>query len=285
MSDNYTGIRSITTTSQNIDTLFKEGKISIWDKRIAWYQNMYVNLTSETDPQHTGVARVKGEELIKINPKLIAANIKPRNCEQLFALDALLDPEIELVVLTGGYGTGKTLLSIAGAIAGYEKKCYNQIILSKPMTQIGKHKLGTLPGEVGDKFNPYLVNYESNFRQICGRQMKLEDILDQYNMEFRPIQLFLGASFVDTFLIVDEGQNLENLEVGALLTRAGEGSKICIMGDYKQVHDQIDMRAQGLKRLVNDLRVKNSPLVAVVELQRCERGALASLMGTVFSGD
>jgi len=282
LSDNYQGFRVVNVDGKKIDDLFAVGKIPIWDKRIAWYQNMYVNLIDETNPQHTGVGRVVGEEVIKLNPKMQLAGVKSRNVEQLFALDALLDPKIELVILTGRAGTGKTLLAIAGAIDGYERKNYSQIILSKPMTQIGKHKIGTLPGEIADKFHPYLINYESNFKQICGKHMGLQDILEHYNIEFRPIQLFLGASFVDTFLIVDEAQNLENLEVGALLTRAGEGSKICIMGDYKQVHDQIDMRAQGIKKLVNDQQIKNSPLVATIELQHCERGALANLIGTVF---
>jgi PhoH-like ATPase len=282
LSDNYTGFKTVEVDGKKIDDLFAAGSVPIWDKRVAWYQNMYMTLVDEINPQHTGVARVCGEDLVKLSPRLQAAGVKSRNCEQLFALDALLDPTIELVVLTGGFGTGKTLLAIAGAIAGYEQKNYSQIILSKPMTQIGKHKIGTLPGEIADKFHPYLVNYESNFKQICGKHMGLQDVLEHYNIEFRPIQLFLGASFVDTFLIVDEAQNLENLEVGALLTRAGEGSKICIMGDYKQVHDQIDMKAQGIKKLVNDLRIKNSPLVAVIELQRCERSPLASLIGEVF---
>ncbi len=282
MSENYTGFKEFVTSGKNIDTLHSEGKLPIPDKRQAWYPNMYVILIDEINDQHTGLAKVKGDMLIRLNPKLQAGGIKARNAEQSFALDALLDPTIELVVLTGKAGSGKSLLALAGALTGYEKKQYNQIILSKPMTQIGKHKLGTLPGEVEEKFSPYLVNYESNFKQICGKQVKLEDVMSNYNIEFRPIQLFLGASYTETFLCIDESQNLENLEIGALLTRTGEGSKICIMGDYKQIHDQINIKQQGIRKLTNDLRIKNSPLVAVIELQKCERGLLASLIGDVF---
>lgn len=282
MSENYTGTRVVEVEADKINELYSKGSIEIWDKRQAWYPNLYLELIDITNPQHTALGKVKDGKIVKLDNKVKMAGLKPRNKEQVFAFDALLDSNIELVVLTGRFGSGKTLAALAAGIEQLEDNTYKKFILSKPMTQIGKHKLGTLPGEADQKFNPYLINYESNFQQIMDNDdLKLEDLLDQYAIEFRPIQLFLGASFRKTYLVVDEASNLETLELGALLSRAGEGSKIVIMGDYKQNHDQVNY--QGIKKLVNDTKIKNSPLTAVIELQKCERGALAQLIGDVFN--
>lgn len=284
MTTNYKGFREIIVENDELlEQLFSKGSAPLPDPELEKYQNLYIQLTSPCRPKNSKVlVKVMGNNLVPLPKRLNAMGLEARNREQVFALDALLDPQIQCVVLTGKPGTGKTLSALAAGMAGIEKKKYSRLILSKPMTQIGKHKLGTLPGEVNEKFHPYLVNYQSNFNQILSKNVGLDYVIQAYRVEFIPIQLFLGASFADTFLIVDEVQNLENIELGAILTRMGEGSKIIIMGDYKQVHDEIDLSKQGLCKLVNSPVIQASPLVAVVELQKCERSDLSALMASVF---
>lgn len=281
LSDNYTGFRTIEVPKNLIDQLYQEGKIEVPDKRIAWYPNMYVELVS-LDDQSTGLGKYKEDKIIRVDPKRFRGILKPKNREQIFAVDAMMDQDIKMVALSGKPGSGKSILALMAAIYGIDKKLYNRVILTKPMTQITKHKLGSLPGITEEKFHPYLLNYLSNIQQLVGKSVTLEDMESQYYMEFIPLQLFLGASFINTFLVVDEAQSLTQIEMGAILTRAGEGSKVIVLGDYLQIHDPINQKDQGLRRLANDKRVKQSPITAVVELQKCERSELAALMAEVF---
>lgn len=194
----------------------------------------------------------------------------------------LIDHPEHLYITNNFIVTHNTILSLGAGLQAIEDQKYKKLILSKPMTQIGKHQLGILPGEASDKLRPFLVNYESNLTQIVGDDVSIDDIVEQYHIEFRPIQLFLGASFANTFLIIDEAANLEVKDIGALLSRAGENCKVVIMGDHKQIHDKIEKKNEGLRKLVNDKRIKESPFCAVVELQKCERSRLATLIGDIF---
>ena len=279
---NYKGFIDVPSSDSLVNQLHEEGHIDIPELVFPIYQNMYVELTGSEG--HTGLARVKGDQLVKFSfpKKSKQIGIKPKNREQVYALDALLDPSISLVVLSGGPGVGKTILAIAGALNGYEKKIYKKIILSKPMTQITKNKMGALPGELSEKFNPYLRNYLSNFQQLMGDHVSINDLAGPLQVEFLPVQMFLGSSFVNTFLVIDEAQGLTKSELGALITRVGEGSKMVILGDLLQLHEPIEPKQQGLRVAINDERFKQAEFVATIELAKCERSPLARLAGEIF---
>lgn len=278
----YTGHTTAKVSKQILDDIVANKRITYHELDYL-YENEYVLLINEEDPNDTICGKKEEQHIRLVSPKA-AYGIKPRNTEQIFAMDALLDDRIPYVVISGIVGGGKTLLALAAAMAKREKSKskYEKIIMTKSMTQIGRHSLGILPGEIKDKFNPYLINYESNFKQILGRDVSIEDVVHNYRVEFRPLQLFLGASFTNTFIIVDEVQNLDYKELGAISTRLGEGSKIVLMGDYGQLHERMDRSEQGMRYVVESEAAKNSPLVAVVELSVCERSPIAALMGSIF---
>jgi len=285
MTDLYSGVRVHSVKRELIDKLYQEKEIDIWDNRYNWYQNLYVVIKDETGSQSSALAKVMGSKLklLRIDKNQSVNSIFARNKEQCFAFDALLDDNVEVVVLTGKAGTGKTILTLASALTKVEAKKYDRIILTRPMSWVGKHGLGALPGDVDDKFGPYLENYMCNLQYMMpGNRTNIRDVIAQYSMEFLPLQLIRGASWSNSFVIADEVQTLDYHEMVTLGTRIGEGSKLVIMGDMAQRDENIVREKTGIHKFVNSERAKNSPFVSSIELIKTERGRVAELFAEVF---
>jgi len=288
MSENYTGVRVVKVGPDIVDLAYKAKKIDLdqLDGRIARHlsQNEYVVLKYENPSRNqSALTKVTGTQLSLLWNGIEAAGIKPRNKEQRMALDALLDDRIKVVVLTGKAGTGKTLLTLAAAMQKSEEQKYGRMILTRSMSWVGRHGLGALPGDVDDKFGPYLQNYMCNIECLLGgRYSTIPDLVQQYRMDFVPIQLIRGASWAGAFIIADEVQVLDYDEMVALGTRVGEDSKLVIMGDLGQRDENIARENTGIHKFVNDPKVKASPLVASIDLIKCERSEVAALFADVF---
>lgn len=286
--DNYTGVRVIKVGPDIVCQAYQEKKVpmSALDGRIARHlsQNEYCVLKFENPPSsQSALTRVVDNNLILLPNELRASGITPRNKEQRMAMDALLDDRIKVVVMTGRAGTGKTLLALAAAMQKSEEHRYDRMILTRSMSWVGKHGLGALPGDVDEKFGPYLQNYMCNIECLLGGRYKtIPDLLDQYRVDFVPIQLIRGASWSNTFIIADEVQVLGYDEMVALGTRVGEGSKIVIMGDLGQRDENIAREKTGIHKFVNDPMVKASPLAASIDLIKCERSKVSKLFADVF---
>ena len=164
----FTGVRVHQVSKEIIDFLYKNKEIEIWDNRYNWYQNLYVVLKDETGTSSSALARVKKNKIILLDKDIKAGSLCPRNKEQRMAIDALMDDSVKVVVLTGRAGTGKTIMTLAAAINKIESRSYNKIILTKPMSQVTKYDIGALPGDVNDKFKPYLDNYFGNLEFMFG---------------------------------------------------------------------------------------------------------------------
>jgi PhoH-like ATPase len=218
-----------------------------------------------------------------------ATAIKPRNKEQYFAMDALMDDSVKVVCLTGRAGTGKTLEALAAAVAKIEVHKYNKLILTKPSSQVGNRELGILPGDISEKFMPYLINYACNMELLFGENLQsgtnstaLEYIFTKYNIEIVPMQLLRGASFNNALVIADEVQVLNHHEMLTLGTRMSEGSKLIIMGDLNQRDETIAKEKTGLFTFINDRQVKDSSFTASVHMLKSERGEVSALFSNVF---
>lgn len=288
MSESYTGIRVLNVSSDIVEQAYKEKRVGLesLDGRISRHlsQNEYVILKFENPlNSQSAITRVVGNELVLIPNEFKASSIKPRNKEQRMAFDALLNDDIKVVILTGKAGTGKTLLTLAAAIQKMEDQKYSRMILTRSMSWVGRHGLGALPGDVDEKFGPYLQNYMCNIECLLGGRYKnIPDLIEQYRMDFVPIQLIRGASWKDTFIIADEVQVLDYDEMVALGTRVGEGSKLVIMGDLGQRDENIAREKTGIHKLVNDERAKASPIVASIDLIKCERSEVSALFADIF---
>lgn len=298
MSELYSGVKVISNVDKSlISQIYASGKVDIdeFDKRYNLFsnQNMYVVLKDElTDDQgnvtmagsSSVLTRVNGNDLVKLETSgdTMVSGIRAKNKEQLMALDALLDDSINVVSLTGIAGTGKTLMTLAAALHKVEAGVYNKIILTRPMTQVGKHDLGILPGEIDDKFGPYLKNYMCNFEHLVKGRKTIEDMIQFYNMEFVPLQLIRGASWPNAVIIADEVQTLNHHEMLTLGTRIGENSKLIIMGDLNQRDEKIAKDKTGLYFWVNNPMVKASKLTASINLIKSERSEICRLFADVF---
>lgn len=286
----YTGVREIQVRAEVINEIYAQKFLEIdvekriFDKRLRFpNQNEYLLMQSLTTNQQA-IARVKGDNLVLVDGKdFTINNVTPRNLRQRMTLDALMDDSIQVVVLFGRAGTGKTLLTLAAGLHKMENHTYRRFILSRPMSQLGKRQLGILPGEIDEKFGPYLDNYMDNIEHLLnGRYKSTRDLISQFRCDFKPLQLIQGSSWAGAFAIVDESQVLDYEEMVMLGTRVGEGSKIVIMGDLGQRVERIAPEKTGMYKLVNDKRFQESPLTASIELTKCERGPVAELFAEIF---
>jgi PhoH-like ATPase len=207
--------------------------------------------------------------------------IKPKNAEQAFALNALMNEKIKLVALQGVAGTGKTLLALASALE--QNKQYHQIILARPIVPLSNKDIGFLPGDANDKVGPYMEPLWDNLKfikaQFGENEKKHKAILEmeeQGKIVITPLAFIRGRSFSNIIFIIDEAQNLTPHEVKTIITRAGENTKIVFTGDVNQIDTPyLDENSNGLAYLID--RLKGQELFAHVKLEKGERSELANL--------
>lgn len=215
-----------------------------------------------------------------------AYSISPRNAEQTFALNALLDPEILLVTLSGKAGTGKTLIALAAALES--RKSYQQIYLARPIIPLSNRDLGYLPGNLEAKLDPYMQPLYDNLNVIKNQftendksYMRLSEMLEQQKLFIAPLTYIRGRSLEKIFFIVDEAQNLTPHEVKTIITRAGEGTKIVFTGDPYQIDTPyLDAQSNGLTYLID--RLKGQSIYAHITLEKGERSLLAELASNLL---
>lgn len=218
--------------------------------------------------------------------KCRACGIDPRNAEQAFALHALLDPDIQLVTLTGKAGTGKTLLALASSLE--LRKRYRQLYLARPVVPLSNRDMGFLPGDIQSKLDPYMHPLWDNlgviknkFARDSGEFKMVQDMVDSEKLVITPLAYIRGRSLNKVFFIVDEAQNLTPHEVKTIITRAGEGTKFVFTGDIYQIDTPyLDSRSNGLAYLVN--RMKGQSIYSHVNLVRGERSKLAELASDIL---
>ncbi|MBR0297975.1 MAG: PhoH family protein [Bacteroidales bacterium] len=210
-----------------------------------------------------------------------AYGIKPRNDEQKFALDACLNPNIKLVSLTGGAGTGKTLLALASALE--QMHDFDQIILSRPTVILGNQDIGFLPGDQKSKMSPFLQplmdNLEvikSQFRPSSKEALRIDSMLKDEKLLITPLAYIRGRSLGKVFFIIDEAQNLTPHEIKTIITRAGEDTKIVFTGDIFQIDQPyLDQWSNGLTHLGE--KMTGQPLFEHVFLRKGERSELSEI--------
>jgi len=205
--------------------------------------------------------------------------IYPKNMEQQFALDALLNDEVKLVSLVGKAGTGKTLLAIAAGLEmTINQEKYSRLLVSRPIQPMGKD-LGFLPGDVNEKLGPWMQPIFDNMDFLFGQHRggsssSYEDLINHGLLHIEPLTYIRGRSIPGQYLIVDEAQNLSPHEVKTIITRAGEGTKIILTGDCQQIDSPyLDEINNGLAYCVDRLRTEE--IIAHTTLKAGERSALS----------
>ena len=226
-------------------------------------------------PPHNGTVR-----LLKGSGPTVWG-IRPRNKEQHFAFELLLDDNVRLVTLVGQAGTGKTLLALAAGLQkAAEEQAYQRLLVSRPIFPLGKD-IGFLPGDVNDKLRPWMQPVHDNLELLLGisagekkKGRSSEELFDMDLVHIEPLTYIRGRSIPKQFILVDEAQNLTPHEVKTIITRVGDETKIVLTGDPYQIDNPyVDSTNNGLVHVVN--RFKGDPIAGHVTLTKGERSELA----------
>jgi PhoH-like ATPase len=225
------------------------------------------------------------QEVRKVE-KLNTFGITPRNAEQAFAVDALMNPELPLVAISGKAGTGKTLLALAAALQ--QHKSVEQIYLARPIVALSNKDLGFLPGDIKEKVAPYMQPLFDNLGVIRHRHTAqaqenrlIDEMLKSERLIISALAYIRGRSLSNIYFIVDEAQNLSPHEVKTIITRAGEGCKMVFTGDIDQIDSPyLDRRSNGLSHLVS--RLRGEEIFAHVHLEKGERSHLAEVASNLL---
>jgi len=248
--------------------------------------NEFLVMTSEINEKKTALARFKNYNtpLIKIPNKRVVWGIKPRNKEQTYALDLLMDPSISLITLVGKAGSGKTLCAIAAGLQqtlddhsmSTQKSIYTRLIVSRPVEPLGKD-IGFLPGTMEEKMEPWLKPIQDNLKFLMvDDSVTLQEYMEMGKIEVEALTYIRGRSISNAFIIIDEAQNLTKHELKTIVTRVGEGTKLILTGDVEQIDNiYIDERTNGLTYAVE--KMKEHEITGHVTLKKGERSAIATL--------
>lgn len=221
------------------------------------------------------------DSTLKLVKDDVVFGVKPRNAEQSFAIEALLNPAIKLVTIQGNAGTGKTLLALASALE--QRRAYRQIYITRPIVPLSNKDIGFLPGDIKSKVDPYMAPIWDNLKFIRDQfandektQLKIDELVKTEKIEIAPLAFIRGRTLNKIFFIIDEAQNLTPHEIKTIISRAGEDTKVVFTGDIYQIDTPyLDSESNGLSYLIEN--AKNHPLYAHITLKKGERSELANL--------
>ena len=275
----WTGMRELDVTVEEMDHLYEYGRLE--------------NLAAAEFPCHTGIKLLspRGSGLGRVGPdkqvRLVrgdrdAFGLHGRSAEQRIALDLLLDPDVGIVSLGGRAGTGKSALALcAGLEAVMERRQHRKVVVFRPLYAVGGQELGYLPGDQGEKMNPWGQAVFDTLSALVSREV-VEEILDRGMLEVLPLTHIRGRSLHDAYVIVDEAQSLERNVLLTVLSRIGQNSKVVLTHDVAQRDNLRVGRHDGVVAVVEKL--KGHPLFAHVTLTRSERSPIAALVTDLLEG-
>lgn len=304
----YTGVKVVVTDKEIVDDFYAGIEFDsheVTDEKL--FANQIVVLKSIDSDGNTiksALSRVGTSGRLNHLKKCEEVfGLRPRNKEQTFSFELLMDPTIKLLTLTGRAGCGKTLLALAAGLEQLDgvgsKKTYQKLIVSRPVQPVGKD-IGFLPGTLQEKMEPWISPIRDNLEFLLGsgkktsRRRRTDDIAgngfkDPYLdlmqqrglIEIEAITFIRGRSIPNAFIIIDEAQNLSMHELKTIITRVGEGTKIVLTGDIEQIDNvHVDAFTNGLTYAVE--RFKEYDISGHVTLLKGERSALASLASQIL---
>ncbi len=288
IQDLYTGMIEMSTSPEKLAAFRANGELDVNGGK-TYFPNEYCTLTDETNPKKAALTKVDatGKKLIPvIDCREGVWGIKPRNREQHYAFDALLDDRIKLVTLMGKAGTGKTLMAMA---AGLKRTVldreFRRLVVARPTISMGK-ELGFLPGSLDEKLAPWMQPIHDALEMLSDLNMghdhrRSGDLMRSGAIVVEALSYIRGRSIANQFMIIDEAQNLTPLEAKTIITRVGSGTKIIFTGDPYQIDNPyVDSSSNGFNYIVS--RFRDQAIAAHIELQKGERSELAELAANIL---
>ena len=308
----YSGVRVVATTIDVINKFYIDGKCMssevLQDKT---YPNQIIVMKAtdvDGNTLNSALSRQMSDgSLVSLKKFDSVFGLKPRNKEQTFSMNLLMDPDINLVSMTGKAGCGKTLLALAAGLDQLvsigSHSTYQKLIVSRPVQPMGRD-IGFLPGTLAEKMEPWLAPVRDNLEFLLGssankrlgqqsRRKKTEDVPTGFRdpyldlmqqkglIEIEAISFIRGRSIPNAFIIIDEAQNLSMHELKTIITRAGENTKIVLTGDVEQVDNpHVDTFTNGLTYAIE--KFKDYDMSGHVTLLKGERSPLASLASNIL---
>jgi PhoH-like ATPase len=284
-SDLFTGYKEVFVNSSIIDKIYKNKYVSLHDIESCKdeiYENECLILKSNCE-KSSALCIKKFNSLCLVKSKGEIFNltrIEPKNKEQTFALNMLLDENIPLVTLTGIPGSGKTFLALMTSLNFIEKEKAKRIIFTRPIQTVGKD-IGFLPGTLEEKMAPWLAPIVDNFRNQFGDLSYFNLMIEKGVIDVAPLSYIRGRSFNDSIIIVDEAQNATVHELKTVITRTGSNSKILLLGDIDQVDlSYVNKFSNGLTIVTE--KMKNSKLTGHISFTKGYRSLLANEASTLL---
>ncbi len=288
IKDLYTGMIELTVSAEKMAQFRSNGELAVNGGK-QYFPNEYCTLLDEANPKRTALTKVdsSGTKFIPIiDCREGVWGIKPRNREQHFGFDALLDDRVKLVTLMGKAGTGKTLLAMA---AGLKRTVmdreFRRLVVARPTISMGK-ELGFLPGSLEEKLAPWMQPIHDALEMLGDLNMGHEhrrsgDLMRSGSIVVEALSYIRGRSIANQFMIIDEAQNLTPLETKTIITRVGSGTKIVFTGDPYQIDNPyVDSSSNGFNYIVSRFRAE--PIAAHIEFQKGERSELAELAANIL---
>lgn len=279
----YEGAKNLTVSVSIIDSLYKNKIINfVPDKKLN--PNEFIVLNFGT--KNSALAVYKNSKLHLISKEDFAPfGIKPKNSEQAFAFYGLLDPSITLFAISGNAGTGKTIISLASGLKQVDDSDYEQMLFTRTIISVGNKDLGFLPGDANEKINPYMQGLFDNLGVIKevsqNNRKKIESFTTTEKIKIEPVSYIRGRSLSKKFFVVDEAQNLTQIEIKTIITRAGKGTKIILIGDLSQIdHPYLDERSNGFSHVMD--KIAGQDFYAKITLLKGERSFMSEIVGKLL---
>ena len=276
----YTGYSEISVDDHLIDAVYSNKYISLktLDVKEVLNENQCVVLKSNISESKSAlcIKKFNSLQLVKGKGEIYSTlGIEPKNKEQTFALNLLLDEKISLATLTGIPGSGKTYLTLMTALKYIEQEKVKRIIFTRPIQTVGKD-IGFLPGTLNEKMAPWLAPIVDNFRNQFGDLTYFDMMMEKGIIDIAPLSYIRGRSFNDSIIIVDEAQNATVHELKTVITRTGKNSKIILLGDIEQVDlAYVNKYSNGLTIVIEKL--KEESLTGHVSFTKGYRSELANI--------
>ena len=284
-SEIFTGFSTVLVDDETIEQYYA-GEEIVLDNETHYYANQYLMLVSNANEKKTALSRFmrKGTPLQRLragDKAKIFGGLTPRNKEQAFALDLLLDAKVSLVSLIGKAGTGKTLTAIAAGLEQVlESKKYKKLIVSRPITPMGRD-IGFLPGTLEEKMMPWLAPVQDNLETLLAGKENFKMYQEKGIIEIEALTYIRGRSINNAYIVIDEAQNLTMHEIKTIITRVGNDTKIVLTGDIEQIdNDYTDETSNGLAYAVE--KFKNYELSGHISLKKGERSKVATLASKIL---